>query len=171
MRRTLTLGTTFVVLATATLGLATTTLGATPQGTQSAQLQVSAHVVRNCQIMVSALDFGNYDAIVANTTQPLDADTPVGVVCSKGTVAKIGIDAGANAQGSTRRMAGGGDYLTYELYTDAARSNVWGTGAQARAVAPSFHTLNIVTLYGRIPANQDVASADYADTATVTISF
>jgi len=70
-------------------------------------------------------------------------------------------------------MTGGGDFLTYELYTTVARTTVWGTGAVAGLtipVAPS-RAARTFTVFGRVPGAQDVTAASYADTVVATINF
>ena len=58
--------------------------------------------------------------MAANATAPLDGTGTVIVTCTKGAAAKVGLDAGGNAQGTTRRMSrGAAEYLTYELYKDS----------------------------------------------------
>jgi outer membrane usher protein len=70
-------------------------------------------------------------------------------------------------------MAGGGDFLTYELYQTTARTTVWGSGAAAGLtipVAPS-KAARTFTVYGRVAAGQDVGAASYNDTVVATINF
>jgi spore coat protein U-like protein len=70
-------------------------------------------------------------------------------------------------------MAGGTDFLTYELYQNTGRTTVWGTGAAAGltiAVAPS-RAARTFTVFGRVAAGQDVAAASYNDTVVATINF
>src|SRR6476659_2923392 len=85
---------------------------------------VTATVVANCTISASNLTFGNYDPVTANNTTGADlyANSTLTVACTKGSPnVWIGLDAGANgasAVGTTRAMsAGGGNFLSYELYT------------------------------------------------------
>ena len=141
--------------------------------TATANLSVSATVVKNCSISTTAVAFGNYDPVVANATTDLDGTGSVVVTCTKGAGTRIDLGLGANASGSTRRMAGGGDFLSYELYQDSGRSTVWGSGAGAGmtiAVAPS-RAARTFTVFGRVAAGQDVSATSYADTVVATINF
>ena len=104
--------------------------------TATANLGVSATVAKNCSITTTAVAFGAYDPIVANAAAPLDGTGSVVVTCTKGAGTRIDLGLGANATGTTRRMTGGGDFLTYELYTTVARTTVWGTGAGGRSHHP-----------------------------------
>jgi spore coat protein U-like protein len=141
--------------------------------TATANLGVSATVAKNCSITTSAVAFGSYDPVVTHATSPLDGTGSVVVTCTKGAGTRIDLGVGANASGSTRRMAGGGDFLTYELYQNTGRTTVWGSGASAGqtiAAAPS-RAARTFTVFGRIPAGQDVSAASYNDTVVATINF
>ncbi len=141
--------------------------------TATANLGVSATVAKNCSITTSAVAFGSYDPVVTHATSPLDGTGSVIVTCTKGAGTRIDLGVGANASGSTRRMAGGGDFLTYELYQNTGRTTVWGSGASAGqtiAAAPS-RAARTFTVFGRIPAGQDVSAASYNDTVVATINF
>lgn len=142
--------------------------------TATANLSVSATVAKNCTITTSAVSFGSYDPVVANATTPLDSTGTISVTCTKGAGTRIDLGLGANPSGSTRQMAGGSsEFLTYELYQDSGRSTVWGSGAMAGnniGAAPSKVTRN-VTVFGRVPAAQDVSASAYNDTVVATINF
>ena len=141
--------------------------------TATANLGVSATVAKNCSITTTAVAFGAYDPVVVNDTAALDGTGSVVVTCTKGAGTRIDLGVGANAAGAVRRMAGGGDFLTYELYTTTARTTVWGTGAAAGLtipVAPS-RAARTFTVFGRVPGGQDVTAASYADTVVATINF
>jgi spore coat protein U-like protein len=141
--------------------------------TATGSLGVSATVARNCSITTTAVAFGAYDPVVANATAPLDGTGSVVVTCTKGAGTRIDLGLGANVSGTTRRMAGGADFLTYELYQNTGRTTVWGSGATAGLtipVAPS-RAARTFTVFGRVPAAQDVAAASYNDTVVATINF
>src|SRR5207245_7233418 len=98
--------------------------------TATANLPINASVAANCSISTSAVNFGNYDPIGANAAVNLDATGTVTVTCTKGAGLSIDLGLGANASGATRRVNDGGiNYMNYELYSDAGRTTVWGSGA------------------------------------------
>jgi len=151
-------------------------LGATAPAlaqTATANLLVTATVTKNCSITTTPVAFGSYDPIVANAASPLDGTGTVVVTCTKGAGTRIDLGLGSNATGSTRRMLGGTDLLTYELYTDTGRSTVWGSGAGAGQSIPAAPNKNprTFTVYGRVAAGQDVGAASYSDTVVATINF
>ncbi len=65
--------------------------------------------------------------------------------------------------------------LNYNLYLDAARTTIWGDGTGGTQVYsnanPPNNTNVTVTIYGRIPASQDVSAGSYTNTVTATINF
>jgi spore coat protein U-like protein len=141
--------------------------------TATGNLGVSATVAKNCSITTTAVAFGAYDPVVANATAPLDGTGSVVVTCTKGAGTRIDLGLGANVSGTTRRMAGGTDFLTYQLYQNTGRTTEWGPGAAAGLtipVAPS-RAARTFTVFGRVAAGQDVAAASYNDTVVATINF
>ena len=147
------------------------------QGSQTTTLTVHAHVVRTCLVSATSVDFGDYDPLVMNRTQPLDAQGSIGLHCTKNTGVKLAIDAGSNAQGSDRYLSSGTDTLNYELYFDPYRTAVYGgspftLGADVmRSLGAASTTGYNRPVYGRIPGGQNVTPGDYTDTVTVTINF
>ena len=115
----------------------------------TASLTVSASVSKNCTITTAPVTFGAYDPVTANATAPLDATGTVTVTCTKGAVAKVGLGAGSNAQGTTRRMTGGAAaFLTYELYQDSSHSTVWGDTASTGLDIPAAPNRNPRNFHG-----------------------
>jgi len=142
--------------------------------TATANLSATATVINNCTISTAPLAFGNYDPVSANAAADLDASGTVTIACTKGTTATIGLGLGANASGSTRRLTdGSGNYLTYEMYHEAARTTVWGTAGAALLsppAAPSKAGRNF-TVYGSVTSNQDATAGNYTDTIVATVNF
>lgn len=64
-------------------------------------------------------------------------------------------------------------YLAYNLYIDAARTQIWGDGSggtfvYSASVTPGVE--NTVIIYGRIPANQNPFIGNYEDRIIATIT-
>jgi spore coat protein U-like protein len=140
----------------------------------TASLSISATVSKNCTIATAPVAFGAYDSVTANRTAPLDGTGTVIVTCTKGAPAKVGLNAGGNAQGTTRRMVGTAtEYLTYELYKDAAHASVWGNTASDALDVPAAVNQNPqnFTVYGRVLQNQTAAVGAYTDTVVATVNF
>jgi len=169
-----------LLLALATALVAANASAATVGNT----FQVTATVSPSCVISTPAtgIAFGTYDSVGANASTAATGSGSIKIRCTKGTSIKIQLDEGLPANkagGSTcsapaRQMASGADRLPYFLYQDTGRTTVWGctsgTNSLTLAAAPS-NAARAVTVYGRIPANQDVPTGIYADTVTATLTF
>jgi spore coat protein U-like protein len=140
----------------------------------SASLTVNATVAKNCTISTTPVSFGQYDPVTANATSPLDGVGSVIVTCTKGAVAAVGLNVGGYPLGTGRRMFGGTDaFLGYELYSDVARAAIWGneSGTDLNIPAAPSRSPRTFTVYGRVPAAQDAAVGNYADTVVATVNF
>ena len=148
--------------------------GPAQAGSATASLAVSATVINNCTISTAAVAFGSYDPVVANASTNLDSTGGITIACTKGATATIGLNTGANASGSARRLAdGSSNYLSYDIYKDSSRTSVWGNaGADlyTPAAAPN-KSPRTFTAYARVTSNQDVPAGSYTDTVTATVNF
>jgi spore coat protein U-like protein len=79
-----------------------------------------------------------------------------------------------NGTYASRTMLNGANPMSYNLYTNAGRTTVWGDGSSGTAVYGPV-TLNLlaitVPVYGRIPPGQNVAVGSFSDTIVVTLNF
>lgn len=141
-------------------------------GSASTNLSVSASVDANCTITSGALAFGSYDPIVAHHSTALDGTGSVTITCTQGAVTNVELGLGNQPSGTTRRMVNGTHFLTYEIYQDASRTVVWGTGANKldTGTAPDDNPRSF-TAFGRIPAGQNAAVGAYSDTVVATVNF
>jgi spore coat protein U-like protein len=127
----------------------------------------AAEAAPSCKsLSVTALAFGNYDVYNA---APTDSAGTISYSCPPPTTPDVTIDAGLAFGNGTRRMAraGGGDWLGYEIYVDAARSVVWSSTPVA---VPAGNGVS-VPFYARAFALQDVSVGSYTDTVIVTFNF
>lgn len=138
------------------------------------KIEVSAFVISNCQLTIAPLIFGEYDPLGAHQANWLDSSTEVRLLCSRDSRATLSLDGGLHAQGpDARRMLNAGEYLGYQIFQDASRTQPWGEGSDARTISQfsgSFEPESI-TLYGRIPAGQQVLSGSYSDVVTAKVDF
>lgn len=140
-------------------------------GTATASFLVTANVNSSCTIGATDLAFGNYDPTGGN----VDAASQVSVTCTKTAAWNVGLDEGifAGATVSSRKMTGPGSFaLSYGLFTDIARSHVWGhtigTDTMSGTGTGGAQALDV---YGRIPGLQNVGTGAYSDTITATVTF
>jgi len=138
-------------------------------------LSVTATVVKSCSVTGNTLAFGSYGGANNATISQVDGSAAITVACSSGSPYTVALDngIGSGATAAARKMTGGiggSDLLTYSLYTDTGRSNVWG-GATTVAGTGNGGTQTL-TVYGRIPGSQLAASpGSYTDTVTITVAF
>lgn len=137
--------------------------------TDSALMQVSARVVPNCRIAVTDLAFGEYDPLAAHAGSSLDGTAQVRVVCTKNERASILME----EQGSpTRNLRSGANLLSYGIFSDAARTEVWGSrGSAVQVTFEDGSDPRELTVFGRIPAGQVVPAGSYFDSVTATVDF
>lgn len=131
----------------------------------------------SCTVSSSGMAFGNY---VMTTPASTNAMGTVRVQCTLVAALAgsytIALSSGSSASYTQRTMKNGGASLAYNLYTSAAHSQVWGDGTGvSQAVTNNFAALLLLdqstTVYGRIPAGQNVAAGAYTDAVVVTITF
>jgi spore coat protein U-like protein len=68
-------------------------------------------------------------------------------------------------------MENGAFTLSYNLYTDASRVTVWGDGSAGTATLNGDAEEATYTLYGRVPARQNVHTGEYTDTLIATVTY
>ena len=141
--------------------------------TATANLNVSANVANKCSIATTPLAFGAYDPVADNLVIPLDRTGTVIIRCTKGATANVGLDLGDNALAGTRRMTDGTNLLTYQIYSDANHTQVWGNAAPGWFTLPPAPSTaaRSFNVYGRVFAAQDVPSGNYADIVEATVNF
>ena len=139
--------------------------------TSAASMLVTATVQGACAVTANPLPFGNY-----STTATSTANSTIGVICTYGTPYNVGLNAGvgSGASGTSRLMtqAAGTSTLTYNLYSDAGLSTLWGGTVGTNTVAGSGTGLGQnLTVYGQVPSGQNVPAGAHTDTITVTLTY
>lgn len=82
------------------------------------------------------------------------------------------ISAGLSANQLERRMYFGGSSVRYNLFKDAARTQVFGDGTSGTGtVAGNCATLCLVPVYGRLYGAQSGPAGGYGDAVTININF
>jgi spore coat protein U-like protein len=133
----------------------------------------------SCSVSSSPVSFGAYDPLSAT---PLTSSGSVTVSCSLVSgVSLLVAYAIALSQGSgtftTRTMHSGASVMNYNLYTTGTYTTVWGDGTGGTQTILDGYLLGLgpvalsYNVYGRIPANQNVAAGTYSDAITVTVTY
>jgi spore coat protein U-like protein len=133
---------------------------------------------QSCNVSATSVSFGSYNVFNAS---PLDATGRITVHCTGlvGLLVSYDIKLSTSLSGSyaPRQMASGANRLNYNLYTNATRLTVWGDGSAGTSFVSGSITLvllgvtRIHTVYGRVPALQNVSVGSYSDNITVTLTF
>lgn len=153
-------------------------------GNSQAQVGCGLGVV-TCAVTTSGLSFGAGYAPFSGA--PTDAVADVDLTCTLAGLLSvctipysIALDTGGSGSYAARQLSSLSDVLQYNVYTDPARTIIWGDGSGATAtVNGSVNFSNLLggvrtanhPAYGRIPANQAVDEGVYADTLTVTVTY
>ena len=134
---------------------------------------------RICGVWTSTTAFGSYPPM---TPSPIDTTGTVSVLClgrrlpGQGSGYVVRIDGGNSGDPANRFMLNGTGLLSYNLYKNAGRNNIWGDGTSGTTPLSRnignrrFFFLNH-TVYGRIFPSQDPPAGQYLDVVTVTIEF
>lgn len=133
-----------------------------------------------CDVTATGVNFGSYDVF---SPVPLDSTGSINISCnipSKNPHAPLAVtvslspgNSGSFAQ-RAMQQAGGPDQMNYNLYTNASMSTIWGDDGGSSSVQTAFVTRDMpyrATIYGRIPARQNVRAGSYGDVITVTIEY
>jgi spore coat protein U-like protein len=138
-----------------------------------------ALAVNTCTVAATTHAFGAYDTI-----NPASGTSSITVTCSHSTNPAvtfsytIALSTGPGTYAS-RQMTGTGDTLTYNLYTSAAHTTVWGNGtAGTVTVADSFVVASgsgrsgfkVDTVYGLITGPQNVRPGAYSTATPITVT-
>ncbi|WP_426752815.1 Csu type fimbrial protein [Myxococcus sp. Y35] len=133
----------------------------------------AAHAQAACSLDVVGCSFGAYDIF---SMAPLDSTGSITVSCvgmNEPLTVVLTLDAGRSGDALRRAMYNGPIVLEYNLYLDAARSQVWGNGLSGTSSSQVIVDGSPVTIpvFGRIPAAQKAATGAYADTLVVTVTY
>lgn len=140
-------------------------------GTATGDLAVQTTINATCAIeQVPVVDFGTRTSVLT----AVDLVLSIGVRCTTGAPYSIALDAGVGVGATTglRRMTGPVQW-GYSLFSDAARSAVWGDTAGQLVTGTGTGGLVSHPLYARAYRQSGSVATPglYTDTVTVTLSF
>jgi spore coat protein U domain-containing protein, fimbrial subunit CupE1/2/3/6 len=142
-------------------------------GTVSLLLSILAQA-DSCNVTASGgFGFGNYDAFNVSPTDAT-ATNLIALSCNGNGSATINLSTGGSGSYFPRTMTDGIENLNYNLYTSASLTTVWGDGTGGTGnMAMSYHgsTSGSFSVYGRIPAQQNVTPNVYSDAIIVTVLY
>jgi spore coat protein U-like protein len=148
------------------LTVAALALGAAGAQAQVATGNLGVRIAINAGCTVGAftdVNFGNQTTLAS----PVDAQGSVAVVCTDGLPYTVSLGTGQNGD-RFMKLTTGPTLVDYELYTDAARTTVFGDNA-VNAVGNGATQTYIV--YGRVPSQATPGAGVYTDTVVASFSF
>lgn len=136
----------------------------------------------SCSVSATAVAFGVYNPFSA---APANSNGTVTASCTllsgPTTTVSLQVSLGTGGSGSfsPRRMTSGGQSLAYNLFWSTAYAQVWGDGTGGSFYGVATLTVSALnptqqatgTMYGQIPAGQDVGPGSYADTIVITLTY
>ncbi len=162
----------FKICSSAVVAAAFAVPGAVNSATESADFEVRLTILANCQITAEDIDFGTYSVGV---TGQYDMQGDVEVSCASATTPyTVSLSTGASGNYAARELRQSPVLVVnYNLYTEAARTNVWGDGSGATVTQASDLSSQVqqFTAYGRVDPSQPVTPGVYVDTITATVEF
>jgi len=131
-----------------------------------------------CDVTATGLNFNSYDVF---SPVPRDSTASITVSCNippqnpqAPLPVTVSLSPGISGSFAPRSMESAGpDHLEYNLYANGY-STIWGDGGGSSSVQSALVTKDMpwnTTIFGRIPARQNVRAGSYSDTITVTIDF
>lgn len=137
--------------------------------TATASFNVNVTVVSGCAITATNLAFGTYTKVLVDST------STISVTCTNTTTYNVGLNQGtaSSATVTTRKMTGPGGYLLkYSLCQNSNCTTNWGNtvGTDTEA-GTGTGALQNLTVYGQLPAGQNVEAGNYTDTITATVTY
>ncbi|MBK4826873.1 hypothetical protein GJS26_02951 [Pectobacterium carotovorum subsp. carotovorum] len=153
--------------------------------TVSSTFDVTATIQKGCvfgtstassQPNMGTLNFGTRSATATNVDiASTSGGGSIIATCTPGISAVIELSYGTNGGDSTQRYlknAAGTRLLAYQLYRDAARTQVWGTGGLALNIASFPATTQTYTVYARYFGGTPLPPAGvYTDNVTVSLTY
>lgn len=141
-------------------------------------------ILKGCTITAAAATDVDFLSVASTSTANADAQGSVTAACTPLTPYNISLNAGINASTpgdiTTRRMKNidaavlTNNFVAYQLYSDPARSLVWGSTIGTNTLAGAGNGLNqVYPVYGRVanPSTNNAAAGSYLDTVTATITY
>jgi spore coat protein U-like protein len=105
----------------------------------------------------------------------LSASSSITTRCTNGDSWRIALNGGSSGNVAARQMqrVGGGGAVNYQLYSDSSFTTAWGDGTGGTSMVTGTGTGNqqVISVFGRVPAQTTPQPGNYSDTITATITF
>ena len=136
-----------------------------------------------CSVSAPNVSFGSYDVFAGSQ---ITSTTTISVTCTltggggnTDVSYAVALSPGLSNTFVQRTMKSGANALGYNLYSNSTRTTVWGDGTGAAPTVSGSMTLknnapthtDSPTVYGSVPALQDVGVGAYSDNVTITVTY
>jgi spore coat protein U-like protein len=145
---------------------------------------LEARAAADCTVSAVGVNFGVYDPYL---TTPDDSVGEITVTCTHLSGPAIDVrytvtlSTGGGGSFAPRRLRAGPALLGYNLWSDSARSSIWGNGSGGTVIVTGLLKVGpgvgngvrtaVHPIYGRIPALQDAAEGEYLDSIVATLTY
>jgi spore coat protein U-like protein len=138
----------------------------------TAPTQVIARVGGVCAVAATDLDFGTLTASAVSGVSQTDATGTVSITCTNAISFSVVVSEGMYSPGiSQRRMqAASGVYMSYNIYTTAARNTIYPSSGVPSLITSDGNPLTVIA-YGRIPAQTLTGIGSFTDVVTWSVTY
>lgn len=135
----------------------------------TANLSVQIIITGGCAVQnVSGVNFGSFPLLTSN----IDNTGSFDVVCTTGVPYSISLNGGGGGSIGARRMTTGSANIGYQLYSDAARTLVWGETLNVdRVIGTGNGAAQPQTVFARVPPQTTPAPGTYIDSVTISVNY
>lgn len=138
-------------------------------------LIISTGSYANCSVSVPTVNFGSFNAGNGRTTT-VTASVTCSSLVSLLVSYTLRFSTGAANIYNPRNVVSGANKMNYNLYKDAAYSQILGNGTSSTVTITDSYLLALgpvtknYTIYASMPANSLAAAGTYEDNITVTLT-
>lgn len=140
-------------------------------------VRAGGSLVQSCTVSATAVPFGVYNPMNLSVSNGSGTVTLTCSVVSLLSSWTIYLSAGNSASFATRLLKSGTNSLSYNLFTNAAHTIVWGDGTAGTGSVSDTELIGVgntifnYPVYGQLAAMQDKPSGTYSDSITVTVDY
>lgn len=141
---------------------------------QTADFDVSITLQNDCTITFNDINHGTVSTLATNNDAASVGDN---ITCSFADTYSIALNVGTGGGTyATRTLTNGANTLNFNVYSDAARTTIWGDGSGGSAVltrtSTGGGTADAIDVYSRVLGGQTgKPEGTYSSTITATATF
>lgn len=132
-------------------------------------LQCAAAGAWACSVSATGLNFTAINPVSGNA---YDSTATITITCPQATSFTVSLSPGSGSFGQ-RTMLSGSHTLQYNLFIDAAMTQIWGDGTAGTSTWGGTADSSGVskTVYGHVPNQPAAYPGTYVDPITITVSY